>query len=292
MAVGRGREGRRRRRELERKAEKLLRRAPEQRTGEGGGEYAERLRPWLLEHAGASTDFGELWNVVVRLISEREAETAVAATDSWEALARRFLRREGGSIHITDPAAELLARYGFDVNVAIYRHFRGVGSEGGTRSYLRVGESSGEDRVGVMYAPDRDAVVVWRWGEYKNDPPIAVLEEMDVDATDEGERAAGHPTEEEFAEHVGEEYLSMVVAAGIEPTLQAAAVMRGEDVDPTALRDRYEQLIRERGAGQTRPRIAQRMAAAGPGRYGPGCFAGFGAAVAPPSPGEAVAPAG
>ena len=43
---------------------------------------------------------------------------------------------------------------------------------------------------------------------------------------------------------------------------------------------------------QTRPLIAQRMAAAEPGRYGLGCFAGFGAAVATPSPGEAVAPAG
>ena len=246
-----GREGRRRRRELQRRAEKLLKRAPERQPDESNGEYAERLRPWIRENAGKRFDAEELWGAMARILTERDADGFGSMSDdadSWVALTRRFGRREGGSIHITNPAIELLAKYGVDEAVVIYKHFEGGGTEGGLRSYWQVGESN-EERIGVAYAPDQDAVVIWRWSESENDPDIAVLEELDVDAPDEGEPTAKHPAEEEFIKHVGEEYLSMVSAAGIEPTLQAIAVMHGEDVDPSVLRGRYEQLIREQGGG-------------------------------------------
>ena len=105
-----------------------------------------------------------------------------AAPDSWVALARRFVRGEGGSVHITRPAVELLEKYGFDAHVAIYGHFKRVGGETDARSYLRVGGSSSEERVAVEYVPEHDAVVIWRWGEADHDPDLSVLEELDADA--------------------------------------------------------------------------------------------------------------
>jgi len=114
------------------------------------------------------------------------------------ALARRFGRREGGSIHVTDPAMELLERYGYDLNVPIVVHFERAGTEGEVRSYWRVGESSNEERVGVVYAPERDAVVVWRMGEREEDSDPAVTGELDEDfvaartvSDEEKERALG-----------------------------------------------------------------------------------------------------
>ena len=106
----------------------------------------------------------------------------VAAPDSWVALARRFVRGEGGTFHVTRPATELLEKYGFDVRVAIYGHFKRGGAEKGARSYLRVGGSSSEERVAVEYVPEHDAVVIWRWGEAEHDPDLSVIEELDADA--------------------------------------------------------------------------------------------------------------
>lgn len=85
--------GRRRRRELRRRAEKVLRRAPQRRPGEGGGEYAERLRPWFL--GLARTDADEVWPEILEVISERGAGAPPAEIEPWVALARRFVRREG-----------------------------------------------------------------------------------------------------------------------------------------------------------------------------------------------------
>jgi hypothetical protein len=106
----------------------------------------------------------------------------VGAPDSWLALARRLIRQEGGTVHITHPAIELLERYGYDASMAIYGHFERVGAEKGARSYLRVGQSLSEERVAVEYVPEHDAVVIWRWGEAEHDPDLAVLEELDADA--------------------------------------------------------------------------------------------------------------
>lgn len=117
-----------------------------------------------------------------RRLPERGESGAPAAHGSWEALARRFMKREGGTVHITRPAVELLERYGFDANVAIYGHFKRGGAETGARSYLRVGGSSSEERVAVEYVPEHDAVVIWRWGEANYDPDLSVLEEFDADA--------------------------------------------------------------------------------------------------------------
>lgn len=194
MAKGRG--GGRRRRELRRRAGKVLEKAPQRRPGEGEEEYADRLRPWFLRLA--RTDAGELWPVIVEAIAGRDAGARPAEAEPWVALARRFGRREGGEIHVTDPAMELLGRYGYDLNVPIVMHFERAGTEGGVRSYWRVGESSNEERVGVVYVPEQDAMVVWRMGEGEGDPDPAVTGELDEDLVaarpagdEEKERALG-----------------------------------------------------------------------------------------------------
>jgi hypothetical protein len=64
-------QGRRRRRELERRAEKLLRKAPQRQPGEGAEEYEERLSPWFRQRAGEGSDSDELW-ATLRSIIERE----------------------------------------------------------------------------------------------------------------------------------------------------------------------------------------------------------------------------
>jgi hypothetical protein len=97
-------------------------------------------------------------------------------------LARRFMKREGGTVHVTHPAMELLERYGFDANTAIYGHFKRGGAKKGARSYLRVGESSREERIAMEYVAEHDAVVIWRWGEAEHDPDLSVIEELDADA--------------------------------------------------------------------------------------------------------------
>jgi hypothetical protein len=104
------------------------------------------------------------------------------APDSWPVLARRFIRRDGGAVHITHPAMELLERYGYDASMAIYGHFKRGGAEKGARSYLRVGGSPSEERIALQYVPEHDAVVIWRWGEAEHDPDLSVLEELDADA--------------------------------------------------------------------------------------------------------------
>lgn len=133
---------RRRKRKLERRARRQLRRAPKRRRHESG--------------EGAST-----------------TETP----ESWLDLARRFIRHEGGAVHITHPALDLLARYGYDTNTAIYGHFSRVGEETDARSYLRVGDSPSDERIAVQ-----DALVIWRWGEADHDPELSVVEEFDADA--------------------------------------------------------------------------------------------------------------
>jgi hypothetical protein len=113
---------------------------------------------------------------------ETERGVPVGAPDSWEALARRLVRGEGGTVHITHPAMELLERYGFDANTAIYGHFKRAGTEEDARSYLSVGGSLSEERIAVEYVPEQDAVVIWRWGEAEHDPDLSVIEELDADA--------------------------------------------------------------------------------------------------------------
>ena len=110
-----------------------------------------------------------------------ERGASVGAPDSWLALARRFVRGEGGIVHITHPAMEVLERYGFDANTAIYGHFKRGGAKKGARSYLRVGESSREERIAVEYVAEHDAVVIWRWGEANHDPDLSAIEELDAD---------------------------------------------------------------------------------------------------------------
>ncbi len=117
-----------------------------------------------------------------RLPERGETGAPPAAPDSWLALARRFVRREGSTVHVTRPAVELLEKYGFDANTAIYGHFKRGGAEKGVRSYLRVGRSSSEERIAVEYVPEHDAVVIWRWGEADHDPDLSVIEELDADA--------------------------------------------------------------------------------------------------------------
>src|SRR5215207_5278284 len=117
-----------------------------------------------------------------RLPERGESASPAAAPDSWVALARRFVRGEGGTVHITHPAMELLERFGYDASAAIYGHFKRGGAEKGARSYLRVGGSSREKRVAVEYVPEHDAVVIWRWGEAEHDPDLSVIEELDADA--------------------------------------------------------------------------------------------------------------
>jgi hypothetical protein len=117
-----------------------------------------------------------------RLPERGESASPAAAPGSWVALACRFIRREGGVVHITHPAIELLECYGFDASAAIYRHFKRSGAEKGARSYLRVGGSSSEERVAVEYVPEHDAVVIWRWGEADHDPDLSSIEELDADA--------------------------------------------------------------------------------------------------------------
>jgi hypothetical protein len=111
-----------------------------------------------------------------------ESGAPAATPDSWLAVARRFVRREGGTVHVTRPTVELLERHGYDTNTAIYGHFERGGAEKGVRSYLRVGRSSSEERIAVEYVPEHDAVVIWRWGEAVHDPDLSVLEELDADA--------------------------------------------------------------------------------------------------------------
>jgi hypothetical protein len=111
-----------------------------------------------------------------------ERGAPATAPDSWLALARRFIKREGGTVHITHPAMELLERYGYDTGMAIYGHFKRVGAEKGIRSYLRIGESPSEERITVEYVPEHDAVVIWRWGEAEHDPDLSAIEELDADA--------------------------------------------------------------------------------------------------------------
>jgi len=117
-----------------------------------------------------------------RLPERGESASPAAAPDSWVALARRFVRGEGGTVHITHPAMELLERYSYDAGTAIYGHFKRSGAEKGARSYLRVGGSSSEERVAVEYVPEHDAVVIWRWGEAEHDPDLSVIEELDANA--------------------------------------------------------------------------------------------------------------
>jgi hypothetical protein len=112
----------------------------------------------------------------------RRRETELSESGAPAALARRFVRGEGGTVHITHPAMELLERYGFDANTAIYGHFKRGSAEKGVRSYLRVGESSREERIAVEYVAEHDAVVIWRWGEAEHDPDLSVIEELDADA--------------------------------------------------------------------------------------------------------------
>ena len=111
-----------------------------------------------------------------------ERGASVGAPDSWLALARRFVRGEGGTVHITHPAMQLLEKYGYGANAAIYGHFKRGGAEKGARSYLRIGESSSEERIALQYVPEQDAVVIWRWGEAEHDPELPVIEELDADA--------------------------------------------------------------------------------------------------------------
>jgi hypothetical protein len=103
-------------------------------------------------------------------------------TGAPAALARRFIKGEGGTVHITHPAIELLERYGYDTSAAIYGHFKRVGTETSARSYLRVGGSPSEERIAVEYVLEQDAVVIWRWGEAEHDPGLSVIEELDADA--------------------------------------------------------------------------------------------------------------
>jgi hypothetical protein len=112
----------------------------------------------------------------------RRSETELSESGAPAALARRFMKREGGTVHVTHPAMELLERYGFDANTAIYGHFKRGGAKKGARSYLRVGESSREERIAVEYVAEHDAVVIWRWGEAEHDPDLSVIEELDADA--------------------------------------------------------------------------------------------------------------
>ena len=247
MSTGRG--SRANRRKLEKRARKLLARAPQRWPEEGRGEYAKRLRPWVRERAGAKYDAEELCGVMVRMLAERNdlnLEHADQFLDSWVALTRRFGRREGGSVHITNPAIELLAKYGVDEAVVIYKHFEGGGTEGGVRSYWQLWESSNEERIGVLYAPEQDAVVIWRWGESDHDPDDAVLAEHDEDCA--ASSTAGDEGSREFLEHVDEGYLTTIDLAMLCPTLRAVSVMQGEGAEPLALKHRYEQLNRELGA--------------------------------------------
>jgi hypothetical protein len=162
------------------------------------------------------------------------------------ARAREALRTKGrGSIHITDPAAELFQRYGFDPSVAIYKHFEGGGAEGGLRSYWCLGESSNEERVGVTYAPDQDAVVIWRWGEAESDPDAAVLAEHDEGLA--GSSTAVDEGAHELLQGIDEGYRTSIDLAMLSPTVRAVAVMRSEGVDPSTLGDSYQQLDRELG---------------------------------------------
>ena len=180
--MSRGHGVRRKRRKLERKVRKLLRRAPDIRSVESDEEYLQRLRSWFVAHVGDATDAGDIWAVVLTLITERDAETASAESEPWVALARRYGRRESGTVHITHPAIELFERYGYDPSVAIVKHFKQGGAEKSARSYFRVGESLGHERVAVEYVAAQDAVVIWRWGEADHDPDLSILEEHDIDA--------------------------------------------------------------------------------------------------------------
>ena len=243
-----GREGRRRRRELQRRAEKLLKQAPERQPDESNEEYVERLKPWVRENAGKRFDVEELWGVMAQMFTERDAGDFGSTSDdadSWVALTRRFGRREGGSIHITNPAIDLLTKYGYDEAVVIYKHFEGGGTEGGLRSYWQVGESN-EERIGVVYAPEQDAVVIWRWRESEHDPAAAILAEHD----EEGSAAFGIVSDgrsRELMDRIDEGYWTMIDLAMLGPTPRAVAVMWSEGADPLTLRDLYEQIGRERG---------------------------------------------
>jgi hypothetical protein len=117
-----------------------------------------------------------------RRLPERGESRATAAPGPWVALARRFVKREGGTVHVTHPAMELLERYGFDVSVAIYGHFKRGGAEKGARSYLRVGESPSKERIGIEYVSEHDAVIIWRWGEADYDADLSAIEELEADA--------------------------------------------------------------------------------------------------------------
>jgi hypothetical protein len=110
----------------------------------------------------------------------RRRETELSESGAPAALARRFMKREGGTVHVTHPAMELLERYGFDANTAIYGHFKRGGAKKGARSYLRVGELSREERIAVEYVAEHDAVVIWRWGKAEHDPDLSVIEELDT----------------------------------------------------------------------------------------------------------------
>lgn len=180
--VSRDSADRRKRRRLERKVNKLLRQAPERQPDESVEEYAQRMRPWILNRVNEATDAGDLWSMLLYSITEQDAETVSTESEPWIDLARRYGRREGGTVHITHPAIELFERYGYDPSVAIVKHFKQGGAEKGVRSYFRVGESLGYERVAVEYVAERDAVVIWRWGEADHDPDLSILEEHDIDA--------------------------------------------------------------------------------------------------------------
>lgn len=108
-------------------------------------------------------------------------------TESWEDLARRFIRHEGGFLHFTEPAAELLTHYDQRLETSIYAHFRTVGDEIDARTYLTVydertqRQSPTDERIAAQYIPHLHSLVIWCWGEADFDPERAVLEEHDPD---------------------------------------------------------------------------------------------------------------
>lgn len=89
--MSKGRDGRRRRRELERRARKLRSRAPRRQSGESDDRYGERLKPWFRDRVGEGADADELWPVFVRTIFETEYE------EHERALTRRAKRILRGS---------------------------------------------------------------------------------------------------------------------------------------------------------------------------------------------------
>lgn len=110
-----------------------------------------------------------MWPEIVKVVSEGGAGVPPSEIEPWVALARRFVRREGGSVHVTDPALGLMAHYGFDPGLAIYTHFGAAGVGGHTTTYVAVSKSSPGEQIGASYAPERDHIVIWRRGELEGE---------------------------------------------------------------------------------------------------------------------------